>query len=251
MKAAAWSLFQFHNQTANIWTHLLGAIIMIVVLIQEITRFCLTDKAKWTDVDAVFQFYCLAASFCLLFSSFFHWFQCISEDSHVKLLRMDLTGAAFLVAANFVGVVYYGFYCDSYHQHIYLVQSFMTLVGGMAAPWTSGQVPLIHMKTGPFIFMVLVGLGTIPFTHWISVTPEAVKEKVLPGILMMFYSNIAGFIVFASRCPERFFPKSLIATQIFASHTLWHICGLLAVYGMKSGMEDYRNILLQGKCPIE
>lgn len=249
-----WSLLQFHNQTMNTWTHLLGACTMFYLFICDISPlYSVWNKSTtMNNIDFVFHFYSICATICFLGSSLFHWFQCVSEESHKQLLRIDLTGAGILVSANFIGVIYYGFYCEPFYFQLYIIQCIFTFIAGLIAPWTTGNIPYIDMKTGPFIFFLLVGAGSIPFIHWYTMSSEQIRINVFPGISCMVYSNIIGFFFFASKCPERIFPKSFIATQIIASHTIWHLFGLYAVYGMRYGMNEYRKILLENSyCSIE
>ena len=106
---AATSLFRFHNQTMNTWTHLLGGISMLIAFVDWIIQRIVIMN-DFDELDATFAYYLASASICFFCSSAFHWFQCISEGMHKNLLRLDLTGASLLVAANFVGVIYYGIF---------------------------------------------------------------------------------------------------------------------------------------------
>lgn len=99
---AFFSAFYFHNQTVNTWTHLIGFLMCFAIFVD------LLVQAKFEGDDAFFAYFSISASICFLFSSLYHWFQCVSEDCRHTLLRLDLTGAIIHVVADFIGVFYYG-----------------------------------------------------------------------------------------------------------------------------------------------
>lgn len=103
------SLFTMHNETTNIWSHLIGFICMSVAGINvSIDLF-----SKGTSLSEIFaiELYIFCACSCLLLSSIYHWFGCLSEQCHHCLLRLDLTGVALLVSGSFLPGVFYGIKC--------------------------------------------------------------------------------------------------------------------------------------------
>mmetsp|Transcript_7380 Transcript_7380/g.12257 ORF Transcript_7380/g.12257 Transcript_7380/m.12257 type:complete len:145 (-) Transcript_7380:113-547(-) len=94
----------------------------------------------------------------------------------------------------------------------------------------------------------LVVAGLIPFAHWWSITPEVFREEVTKEFLLMFMWYGLGFTLFVSKVPEKFFPKSFLATQVFASHFLWHCCVLSAVYVWFHFLLQYRELLREVGC---
>ena len=103
------SLFTMHNETTNIWSHLIGFICMSVAGINvSIDLF-----SKGTSLSEIFaiELYIFSACSCLLLSTIYHWFGCLSEQCHHCLLRFDLTGVALLVSGSFLPGVFYGIKC--------------------------------------------------------------------------------------------------------------------------------------------
>jgi adiponectin receptor len=100
------SLFTLHNETMNIWSHLIAFICtlvagMTVSLEYQAEEVGLTERL-------VFGMYICCACFCLGFSTLYHWFGCMSEFHYYSLLSLDLTGIAFLVGGSFFPATYYG-----------------------------------------------------------------------------------------------------------------------------------------------
>lgn len=106
------SLKYLHNQSINIWSHLLGTVAFMTaafVLYQVFApRY---STANWTDLF-VFGCFFLGAVVCLLLSTCFHTFGNHSEEILHHGLLMDLVGIIFLITGSFVPGVYYGFYCE-------------------------------------------------------------------------------------------------------------------------------------------
>ena len=104
---AVMSLFTMHNETMNIWSHLIGfACVVIGGILTTLELFSSTDKS--TLEFLAFETYLLCAAICLLMSSIYHWFCCLSVDCHDWLLKLDLTGVGLLVSGSFLPGVYYG-----------------------------------------------------------------------------------------------------------------------------------------------
>lgn len=108
-KSVFLSLFSFHNETMNVWSHLIGFICMLIATI-NISIDLYSKGGKISEIFAI-ELYMAAACLCLLFSSIYHWFGCLSEQCHQCLLRLDLTGVALLVSGSYLPGVYYGIQC--------------------------------------------------------------------------------------------------------------------------------------------
>ena len=172
------SICQIHNQTSNIWSHLIGFFCVCVVTLQKFTE----GAPLMTPYgDLFFDIYLLCAALCLALSSTYHWFGCYNTTYHKTLLRLDLTGVGLLVAGSFFPAMYYGFYCLPSLQINYLALSTLVLVIGLWAPWIDLRIRGIHVR--PFVFAGLVVVGLIPCTHWVLITPRIYQKKLLKVIL--------------------------------------------------------------------
>jgi len=133
------SLFTLHNESGNIWTHLVPCVVMGRLAWQVIVT------GEWSVLDvpgaslspvletlAVGSFLAMA-TLTFFFSSFYHLANCTSESTCALLLRLDVTGIALLISASFLPGVYYGFACFPHLQHIYLACILVMLVSGLLA----------------------------------------------------------------------------------------------------------------------
>lgn len=103
------SVGYIHNETVNIWTHLIGALLALVgsaVAYQTLgPRY---ESATREDI-LVLSCYFLGAIACLGMSATYHT---ISNHSHEVAIwgnKLDYLGIVFLIWGSFIPVLYYGF----------------------------------------------------------------------------------------------------------------------------------------------
>lgn len=80
------SLFQRHNEFVNMWSHLLPAIFLVLVLGLDLWVF--GEDLKISTMDKyVFQFYIGCTVCCLLLSAFYHCINSHSEQISRRFLK--------------------------------------------------------------------------------------------------------------------------------------------------------------------
>ncbi|KAH9565032.1 hypothetical protein CY35_04G056500 [Sphagnum magellanicum] len=154
------SIFSFHNETLNIWTHLLGFLLFLgltIFTVSKLPRYvepCIEQLLRMrtgiiTSLPSYLHLpHCLDSSslsgtsssencskhitrwpffvflggamFCLLSSTTCHLFSCISARWSSLLLRVDYIGIALLIAGSFYPPVYYSFACSPFLRNMYL-----------------------------------------------------------------------------------------------------------------------------------
>lgn len=122
-KSAA-SIGYLHNESVNIWTHLLGAIAAVLsasgILFAVKPRF---DQATSQDV-LVFSCFFAGAFACLGMSATFHTISNHSAAVQKFGNRLDYIGIIFLIWGSFIPSIYYGFAADPK-----LIQVYWSMVG--------------------------------------------------------------------------------------------------------------------------
>jgi predicted membrane channel-forming protein YqfA (hemolysin III family) len=220
------SVFEMHNETMNIWSHLIGFFSIVYI---GLNCYSSDVVAKMTDDDYFYyQLYLVAASICMLFSAVFHWFCCLSPVVYDKLLVLDLSGVALLVAGSYFPAVYYGFVCDSAARTIHIRLAYFVLALGLAAPHITYEIK--GQKIRPFILASLAVLGLCPFIHWFITTPAHPRDELAMGYYLVFILYGLGFWFWYSGWPEKLNPKSYFFVYMLPSHTLWHLCVVAAVF---------------------
>lgn len=113
------SLGYLHNESVNIYSHLLGAImfsaIAVVLHISIKPRY---QSATSADMLAFGCFFA-GAAMCLGMSATYH---AISNHSPMVAKfgnKLDYVGIVFLITGSFIPSIYYGFYCHPHLQEFY------------------------------------------------------------------------------------------------------------------------------------
>lgn len=113
------SLFYLHNESVNIYTHLLGAFASILIGIGlHYAYFSVYPTASLTDGLACSCFF-FGAALCLGMSATFHSINCHSERVCRFGNALDYLGIVSLISGSFVPMVYYGFFCERGLQIFY------------------------------------------------------------------------------------------------------------------------------------
>lgn len=107
-----------HNETMNIFTHLIPAAALLVCgLVYVCARLRL--HADGGSDAAVVAGLMLCEVACLGFSSAYHTLLCHSREVESLWLRLDFVGIILLILGSVVSGVYVGFWCESLERTIY------------------------------------------------------------------------------------------------------------------------------------
>ena len=105
------SLFYLHNQSVNIWSHLLGA---AVVVHGSLYLYCVIKPRYESTTPAdlfVFASFLGGAVLCLGMSATFHAVLDHSPEMARWGNKLDYTGIVVLIVGSNVPALYYGFFC--------------------------------------------------------------------------------------------------------------------------------------------
>lgn len=130
------SLFHSHNETMNVWTHLIGTFLFFFLLYLTyaipVDHFTTAESvtSKVVGVDAMVKgeiqslksggdgavprwpitVFTLCAIRCLLGSTVFHNFLSTTRKTRAILQTLDYYGICILISGSYVPVIYYSFY---------------------------------------------------------------------------------------------------------------------------------------------
>lgn len=113
------SVAQIHNETVNIWSHLVPGLLSLpvgAVLFSVLKpRY---DKASTGDVICMSCFF-VGAALCMGMSATYHTLSNHSPQVAKFWNQLDYAGIACLIAGSFIPSVYYGFWCEPAKQRLY------------------------------------------------------------------------------------------------------------------------------------
>ncbi|KAH8882613.1 HlyIII-domain-containing protein [Thozetella sp. PMI_491] len=245
------SLAYLHNESVNIWTHLLGAIAFTAggLFLHGVVapRYKTASDADMLVMSCFFG----GAFACLGMSATFHTLCNHSPTVAMWGNKLDYTGIIFLIVGSYVPALYYGFFCQPALLTVYLYMISLLGLGCLAASWFE------HFRTPswrPYRALMFVGLGVsgvVPVVHGIIQEGYShVNERMgLNWVLLEGAMYIFGAFLYGVRWPERQFPGSFDIWG--SSHQIFHVFVVLAAASHLVGMTkafDFHHSVLNSAC---
>jgi adiponectin receptor len=212
----------WHNETANIWTHLFGFgwATSRLMAVQ-------TADAGSPFVRAAVGTFHLSAMTVLMASTAAHLYAPIlPAKASQRLWRLDHACIIIAIGGSYVPGLQYGFRCHPLARIIYsavacagLVTSFyLTLVPRPA------QAGRDWLRIGALCTTVVFGLA--PTVHFCLHASADDFDVMIPGLMGMFVAYGIGLAVYVSLVPERLAPGTFAC---LTSHAIWHVCIVAAL----------------------
>lgn len=263
------SIVGVHNELFNIWSHLLGLVLVLAVAFYFYPRNVNFQFATGADifVAAVFFF---AACKCLVCSTIWHTMNSISHQTLLERFAcVDYTGISFLVASSIITTEYAAFYCEPTSRWIYILTTAVLGVGGVILPWhpTFNKADMAWLRVMFYVTLALTGflpIGQLAASRGIG-WAVYFYAPITKSILVYFI----GACLYATKTPERWFPGMF--DYVGCSHNLvsdflhvtlstsatdtpqWHVAvlgGILFHYTAMQDMFSQAFIRAQSHCPV-
>lgn len=193
-----------HNETANIWSHILGFILMSYISIWHYPR---TEVFKLSSIkdNIVVYLFLLAALKCFVASVMWHTYCGFAKYSfRFRCSCMDYTGITSLISASVLSTEYCTLYNHSFLLRIFIGFTAVSGLAGLILNWSPKfDVPEARCyRIGFFIGLALLGIGSCIYL--------LITEGLRPMIsffLPILYKSIAwygiGVIFYGTLFPER------------------------------------------------
>lgn len=267
VKRALFSIFEMHNETFNVWTHLVGFLLFLGLTIYTATHlpnivepntlhrwhsgimeslpsYLHLPEALSSCVPGTFDgtrcvqrpitrwpfFVFLAgAMFCLLASAICHLFSCLSATAFYALMRIDYAGISTLIAASFYPPVYYSFMCNPVLCKMYLGLITTMGIGTILASLLPIFQTSEYRAFRASLFFTMGVSGIIPCVHKVLLyQDEPIAYKTLYMEIAMGVMYGLGALIYATRIPERWRPGTF--DIIGNSHQVFHILVVAGAY---------------------
>ncbi|KAJ7600055.1 hemolysin-III related-domain-containing protein [Mycena floridula] len=243
----------WHNQTVNIWSHLLGALVIVaVILIWTIGSWPAMSASSETWHDrwglAVFL---LGALVCFACSTIFHASSCHSRRVLGIMSRLDYLGILFLGTVNFFPSFHYAFFCDPALRDIYICSMTVSGCTGVYLVLAPTYSIPSYRRMRTYTFFALGVVVVVPFVHCVVRygLNQASRSLSLHWIVVELFAYVGGALLYAERCPECLAPGKF--DIIGSSHQIFHMCSLIAVWAhfmaIRAGY-NYWHIERHGSC---
>ncbi|KAI8092374.1 hemolysin-III related-domain-containing protein [Gilbertella persicaria] len=220
-----YSLFYFHNETGNIWTHLLGFVALFSIGIYELFFSELMASIPLKD-RLVFLVFFLAACKCLMCSTVWHTLSGINNLKVYKQVAcLDYVGISVLICASIILCEYYGFYCDDAIRNTYISFTSTLAVIGVSMPFQEWFDKHERRWLRIAFFIALASSGVFVIAHLTVVRGVQATFSWLTPVFKSILCYLAGVIVYGNQFPEKFWPGKF--DHLGHSHQFWHlfVCG--------------------------
>ncbi|TGZ81436.1 putative hemolysin-III channel protein Izh2 [Ascodesmis nigricans] len=236
-KRSLGSLLYWHNESVNIYTHLLGSIGLIITgmyLHHVIAPRYPSSTIKDRMVIGTF-FLCEAT--CLALSATFHTISNHSVPVAKFGNQLDYLGIVIAIFGSTVPSVYYGFYC--YEK---LMRTYWIMMGtiGLLVAYATFDPRFRTPKYRPIRASLFIGMGisgVFPVLHALTLYPsiQDVDERMgLRWMLLQGFFYVFGAVIYAARVPERFYPGRF--DLVGASHQIFHCFVIMAAVSHMWGL---------------
>ncbi|KAI4864382.1 hemolysin-III protein [Hypoxylon rubiginosum] len=199
------SLTSLHNETCNVYTHLVGALLLPLIA----TAFMrVLSEPQFLNVSGIdffmFRIFFWSAECCLILSTAFHLLGSHSQGAEQFWHRMDLMGIVIAILGTFIPGIFYIFTCEPGLQKLH-----SAIVGSFVALGASAFIPLLHG-------VQLYGLEYM------------LQYSGMKWYLLEIVSYGVGVGLYGFRIPERLAPGKFDIWG--SSHQIFHIAILCGMY---------------------
>jgi len=236
------SVVLLHNETVNIWSHLLGFLYLAALFFRDVI-LVLPSTENGLEVTRTDFFILFLLILCyqatMILSSLYHTFSCHSVELSHRCLSLDLLGITLALLATYLSGIYYAFWCHPVARDFYLLT-----VAALFLVATSVQFfpkfatdEYSHYRIGLFFFWA--AYGVVPTIHWVVMNDgisSTVVQVMLPKIIIMYTICGIAFFFYVTKFPERLWPGFL--DIVGHSHQWWHVFIFFAlIYWHNTGVE--------------
>jgi adiponectin receptor len=236
-RACLYSIVTPSNETFNIWSHLIGLMIVLSIAFYFYPTSAHFSLATKTDVVIAGIFF-FAACKCLVCSCMWHTFNSIAEkDLMERFACVDYTGISLLVAASIMTTEYTAFYCEPTSRWIWIGVTAVFGIGGTILPWhpTFNKAELAWVRVA--FYVILAATGALPAIQvaWVRGIPWALYFYSPIGKSLLVY--ICGAVLYAMKVPEKWFPGAF--DYVGGSHNIWHLAVLGGILFHYNAMQQF------------
>lgn len=243
IKSLTLSIFKIHNETFNIWTHIIGFFIFVYLY----CNFTIQNINEPLSIIPI-CIYLFGTMVCFIGSVVMHTYYPHSEHTCNILCKLDYSGIFTLIFTGYLCFIHYEFFCYPTLQIIYNI--ILSIVGICILFLICNRNKLLRSLS-----FLSFGLSSfVPIIHkkiFLKDSSEALIKKsgeVLIYILSTLIVCIIGIIFYILRVPERIHRDFF--NIVLSSHSLFHICTIIAAYIYYTAMVELYEYYNKYDCDV-
>ena len=225
------SICMVHNETFNIWSHLLGSVLFLLLLIQ---LFFETYNPYHKLILAV---YCLAVITCFMLSTGYHTFMNHSYEVYKRCLILDFQGILINIFGGSILLLYSIFHEKS--QLLFFIYFFF-----MLSTYSLMNIvvyyPILDGKNGrvyrTILFLSNTFIPIIPIVHCSFINIDDNYITIVQVLSIFFISAFFGCFMYMYRIPETLIDLRYL-DYIGNSHNIMHVLVIIIALQMYYGLK--------------
>ena len=226
------TVFMWHNETLNIWSHLLAASCFVAFLLALII---MPPHEHWPAPKWPLAVFEVGAAYTFSISALFHTFLCISKQHYGTWRKLDFTAILVVMFSMFWPFCYYAFGCTEDVHKWFVV--YVTVAAGLSSLCLVVcllpvfQTNAFHASR-PMVFAVLGIWGVAPVVHAAVLFWDvcAVRTAVFLCAAQLVLHTI-GAVFYATQFPERVTRRA----DYYSSHFIFHVLVFVGLVAFHEG----------------
>ena len=234
------SIFKIHNETLNIWTHLIGTLFYVYLSF----FIFLNDKFNSFTSHWVISFYLISVITCYFNSVLFHTFNCHSKEISNFVFNLDILGIILSLLSGVISNQYFMFHQFKKTRYFYIL-FYVTL---SLLIININKISIFKNKKGHFFRTILIIILFVSsfasYLHWTLVADIEEIKIMTPYMIMAFVPTIIGFTFYLSKFPESYYQCEFVDLYL-NSHSIWHLFVLITGFSYYYVLFKYNEILIK------
>ncbi|KAK0391629.1 hypothetical protein NLU13_1128 [Sarocladium strictum] len=223
------SILAIHNETINIWSHVLGCLLFLAIPIYVFTtEIPPRYKVATTEDIIVCTTYFIGVAICFFLSAVYHTVSNHSSQWHFFTVQLDYLGILILMYSAHIPLIYYGFVCDHDLRNMYWgITSFLALLCAISTLQPGFRDIKAKMWRGGF-YTAFGASSFAPIVHAVvKYGWEVQKDRMgLIWWVLVAVFNLIGVVAYGLKVPEKFFPGQF--DIVGQSHQILHVSVIVA-----------------------
>lgn len=232
------SIFDVSNETVNIWSHVIGLVIVLAIAFHFYPSSVNFSQSSGTDILFAAMFF-FAACKCLVCSIMWHTMSSIAEQGLMERFAcVDYTGISLLIAASIMTTEYTAFYCEPVSRSIYIFLTATLGVGGVILPWhpTFNRADMNWARVLFYVSLAATGFAPVFQLSWTrggawswyfyspiikSITVYLVGALIYAGQVSHAHKQMLLCRSYASRSPSDGCTAGSIMLGVATTYGIW------------------------------
>lgn len=235
--AKAWNgVGCIHNETMNIWTHLVGALFVGYLAFYHFPNSLFYINGTQMDRLIMYQFI-FSAITCLLFSVVWHAYTNISIlETRSRFACFDYTGITILIISSIITTEHLALYDHPIYKYGFITFSLLSGVVGVVLAWHPFFDKPESRPLRILFFIALSALGVAAFILASFIRGSSNAYMMYKPLLKSFAWYLSGVFFYGYLFPERLRSDVIVDEFEISDETIMELdrCGKLEKYLNKS-----------------